>query len=68
MITREEVDAIADGPVIDSMKLQSDQQEKKASSREQTSSAIISQVPRMNFASIGQDGKVKIEAAQDSKS
>ncbi|MCJ1424433.1 Altered inheritance of mitochondria protein 24, mitochondrial [Sticta canariensis] len=67
MITREEVDAIADGPVIGNVKLQSDQQEKKANSQEQTSSAI-GQVPRMNFASIGQDGKVKIEAVQDSKS
>lgn len=67
MITREEVDAIADGPVIDNVKLQPDQKEKKANSREQTSSAI-NQVPRMNFASIGKDGKVKIEAVQDSKS
>ena len=67
MITREEVDAIADGPVIDNVKLQPDQKEKKAYSREQSSSAT-NQVPRMNFASIGKDGKVKIEAVQDSKS
>lgn len=67
MITREEVDAIANEPVIDHVKVQLDQKEKKANSREQTSS-FVNQVPRMNFASIGRDGKVKIEAAQDSKS
>lgn len=67
MITREEVDAIVDGPVSDNVKLQSDQKEKKANSRDQTASAV-NQVPRMNFASIGQDGKVKIEAVEDSKS
>ncbi|MCJ1265421.1 Altered inheritance of mitochondria protein 24, mitochondrial [Lobaria immixta] len=69
MLTNEEIDAIAGttpGAVHQIAKLQSNENEKKTDSREQTSSA--KQVPKMSFASVGQDGKVKIiEAVEDSK-
>lgn len=68
MITSEEVDAIAEtmpGAVHHTVKLGPTEKE-NANSPEQTSSAI-NQVPRMSFASIGQDGKVKIETVKDSK-
>lgn len=69
MLTDEEIDAIAEttpGAVHQIAKLQSNEKEKKTDSREQTTSA--KQVPKMSFASVGQDGKVKIvEAVEDSK-
>lgn len=69
MLTSEEVDAIAEtmpGAEHDSAKLESEEKEKEANSREQTSSAT-DQVSRTSIASIGQDRKVKIEAVEDSK-
>lgn len=69
MITSEEVDAIAEtmpGAVHHTVKLGPTEKEKKANSPEQALSTI-NQVPRMSFASIGQDGKVKIETAKDIK-
>ncbi|MCJ1468906.1 Altered inheritance of mitochondria protein 24, mitochondrial [Pseudocyphellaria aurata] len=69
MITSKEMDAIAEtmpGAMQDSTKLPSDENEKTADLDQQTSTAI-SQAPRMSFASIGKNGKVKIEAAEGSK-
>lgn len=70
MITSKEIDAIAEtvpgAMPHDSTKLPSNENEKKEDLDKQTSTAV-SQVPRMSFASIGQDGKVKIEAAEGSK-
>lgn len=68
MLTNEEINAIAEttpGAVHQIAKLQSNEKEKKTDSREQTSST--NEAPKMSFASVGQDGKVKIEAVEDSK-
>lgn len=65
----EEIDVIAETmPRVgrDSVKFRSNEKVEKEDSREQTSSTI-NQVPRMNLATIGQDGKVIIEAAKGSK-
>ena len=69
MLTSEEINAIAETlpkTVHDGTKARVDKKETEATSREQISSAT-NPVPHMSFASIGLDGKVRIEAVEDSK-